>query len=88
MPAQRAAGRSAISRGRRNGATAFGRKSSGWSRSSPTRRDGHQTGLAIVALREAGVPASDPQIQRGLRWLESNQRESGRWWTLSLNTDK
>jgi len=50
--------------------------------------DGHQTGLAIVALREAGVPALDPQIQRGLRWLESNQRESGRWWTRSLNTDK
>ena len=50
--------------------------------------DGHQTGLAIVALREAGVPALDTQIQRGLRWLESNQRESGRWWTRSLNTDK
>ena len=50
--------------------------------------DGQQTGLAIVALREAGVPALDTQIQRGLRWLESNQRESGRWWTRSLNTDK
>ncbi|MBL9214604.1 MAG: hypothetical protein JNG83_03915 [Opitutaceae bacterium] len=50
--------------------------------------DGHQTGLVIVALREAGVPASDPRIQRGLEWLEKNQRESGRWWTRSLNTDK
>ncbi|MBL9214599.1 MAG: hypothetical protein JNG83_03890 [Opitutaceae bacterium] len=50
--------------------------------------DGHQTGLAILVLREAGVSASDPRLQRGLRWLEQNQRESGRWWTRSLNTDR
>lgn len=50
--------------------------------------DGHQTGLAIVVLRESGVPASDPRLQRGLQWLERNQRESGRWWTRSLNTDR
>jgi len=49
--------------------------------------DGHQTGMAIVALREAGVPASDPRIQRGVAWLMKNQRASGRWWTRSLNTD-
>lgn len=50
--------------------------------------DGHQTGLAIIALREAGIPASDPRIQKGLAWIKANQRESGRWWTKSLNTDK
>jgi squalene-hopene/tetraprenyl-beta-curcumene cyclase len=49
--------------------------------------DGHQTGMAIVALREAGVPASDPRIQRGVAWLLRNQRASGRWWTRSLNTN-
>ncbi len=49
--------------------------------------DGHQTGLALVALREAGVGAQDPGIQKGVRWLLANQRESGRWWTRSLNTD-
>jgi len=49
--------------------------------------DGHMTGLAIIALREAGVPANDERIVRGLAWLKSNQRESGRWWTRSLNTD-
>ena len=49
--------------------------------------DGHMTGLAIIVLREAGLPADDPQIERGLAWLTSNQRESGRWWTRSLNTD-
>jgi squalene-hopene/tetraprenyl-beta-curcumene cyclase len=50
--------------------------------------DGHQTGMAIVALREAGLPATDPRIQRGLTWLVKNQRASGRWWTRSLNTDR
>lgn len=49
--------------------------------------DGHMTGLAIIVLREAGVPANDPRIQKGLAWLKSNQRSSGRWWTRSLNTD-
>ena len=49
--------------------------------------DGHMTGLAIVVLRESGTAASDAAIQKGLGWLKSNQRESGRWWTRSLNTD-
>jgi squalene-hopene/tetraprenyl-beta-curcumene cyclase len=49
--------------------------------------DGHMTGLAIVALREAGVRPSDERIQRGLSWLFNNQRVSGRWWTRSLNTN-
>ncbi|MGD0632304.1 MAG: hypothetical protein ABR987_23515 [Terracidiphilus sp.] len=49
--------------------------------------DGHMTGLAIIALRKAGVPASDPRIQKGIIWLLNNQRSSGRWWTRSLNRD-
>ena len=39
-------------------------------------------------LREAGVPADHPQIRRGIAWIKANQRESGRWWTRSLNTDR
>ena len=49
--------------------------------------DGHMTGLAIIVIRSAGVPADDPRIQKGVAWLKANQRESGRWWTRSLNTD-
>ena len=49
--------------------------------------DGHMTGLAIIALRKSGIPASDPRIQRGVAWLLANQRSSGRWWTRSLNRD-
>ena len=50
--------------------------------------DGHQTGLALIVLREAGIPANDPRIEKGIAWLKTNQRASGRWWTRSLNTDK
>ena len=49
--------------------------------------DGHQTGLAIIVLREAGIPANDPRLQAGVKWLLVNQRSSGRWWTRSLNTE-
>lgn len=49
--------------------------------------DGHMTGLAIIALRKAGIPADDPRIQRGIAWLLANQRSSGRWWTRSLIGD-
>ncbi|MEC7564877.1 MAG: hypothetical protein VX738_04265 [Planctomycetota bacterium] len=49
--------------------------------------DGHQTGLAVMVLRDAGVPASHPQIQKAIHWIKANQRTSGRWWTRSLNKD-
>ena len=50
--------------------------------------DGHMTGFAVLVLREAGIPASDPRIRKAVHWIKANQRESGRWWTRSLNTDK
>lgn len=50
--------------------------------------DGHMTGLATLVLREAGVPADDPRLKKSVAWLLANQRESGRWWARSLNTDK
>jgi squalene-hopene/tetraprenyl-beta-curcumene cyclase len=50
--------------------------------------DGYATGLAVFVLRRAGVPAADPAIRRGLAWLLSHQRASGRWFTRSINNDK
>ncbi len=50
--------------------------------------DGHMTGLCVMALRGAGVPAADEHLAKAVSWLLKNQRESGRWWTRSLNTDK
>ncbi len=54
--------------------------------SSPS--DGYATGMLAFILREAGTPASDPAIARGIAWLKANQRVSGRWFTRSLNDDK
>jgi squalene-hopene/tetraprenyl-beta-curcumene cyclase len=50
--------------------------------------DGYATGLVVYVLRQAGVPADDPAIRKGVGWLERNQRESGRWFTRSLSNDK
>jgi hypothetical protein len=49
--------------------------------------DGHMTGLAVCVLRDAGIPSTDPRIQKAANWLLSNQRKSGRWYARSLNTD-
>ena len=46
--------------------------------------DPYMTAFAIVLLRESGVPASDPRIQRGIALLKETQRVSGRWWMDSL----
>jgi squalene-hopene/tetraprenyl-beta-curcumene cyclase len=46
--------------------------------------DPYMTAFAVVLLRESGVPAADPRIQRGLAWLKTNQRVTGRWWMKSL----
>jgi squalene-hopene/tetraprenyl-beta-curcumene cyclase len=50
--------------------------------------DGYATGLIVNVFREAGVPADDPAIQRGIGWLKTHQRASGRWFTRSLNDDE
>ena len=50
--------------------------------------DGYATGLLLYVLRQTGMPATDEPIRRGVAWLKSNQRESGRWFTRSLNNDK
>ncbi len=49
--------------------------------------DPYMTGYAIVLLREAGVEAADERIQKGITWLKTNQRVSGRWWMKSLFRD-
>ncbi len=45
--------------------------------------DGYGTAFAIYVLRQAGVPATRPEISRGVAWLRSHQRASGRWFTPS-----
>jgi squalene-hopene/tetraprenyl-beta-curcumene cyclase len=50
--------------------------------------DGYATGLVLFVLRQAGVVATDEPIRRGVAWLKSNQRESGRWFTRSVSADR
>jgi squalene-hopene/tetraprenyl-beta-curcumene cyclase len=50
--------------------------------------DGYATGLVVYVLRQAEVPATDAAIAKAVSWLKANQRESGRWFTRSLNNDK
>jgi squalene-hopene/tetraprenyl-beta-curcumene cyclase len=50
--------------------------------------DGYGTGLATFVLLQAGAKPTDPAVARAVKWLKSNQRESGRWYTRSLNNDK
>lgn len=65
----------------------------------PTRRDkspndldapsdGYATGFSVFILRQAGVDAQDPAVQKAVKWLKANQRESGRWFTRSLQVDR
>jgi squalene-hopene/tetraprenyl-beta-curcumene cyclase len=50
--------------------------------------DGYATGLVVYILRQAGIPAGDEAVQKGVAWLKNNQRESGRWFTRSINSDR
>lgn len=49
--------------------------------------DGYGTGFVIYVLRRAGVSANDARLRKGIAWLKTNQRESGRWYTRSLFKD-
>jgi squalene-hopene/tetraprenyl-beta-curcumene cyclase len=45
--------------------------------------DGYATGLVIFVARQVGLPAADEKLGRGIAWLKSHQRQSGRWFTPS-----
>jgi squalene-hopene/tetraprenyl-beta-curcumene cyclase len=47
--------------------------------------DGYATGLILYVLRQTGVGADTESIRRGVTWLKTHQRASGRWFTRSLN---
>jgi len=50
--------------------------------------DGYATGLVVYVLRQGGVASNDPALRKAVDWLRTNQRESGRWFTRSVNNDK
>jgi len=63
-----------------------------WERSDDKPRDlessdGYGTGFAVYVLRQAGVPADEPRVQKGTAWLKAHQCVSGRWFTRSMWKD-
>ena len=63
-----------------------------WKRSDGKQQDyessdGYGTGFAIYALCSAGISAEDPGIRKGIAWLKTHQRASGRWFTRSMKKD-
>ncbi len=50
--------------------------------------DGYGTGFVVFVLRQAGVPADEAGIKKGVAWIKANQRTSGRWFTRSLSNDR
>jgi squalene-hopene/tetraprenyl-beta-curcumene cyclase len=74
-------------------------KDGGWSLTSLEREsraakhpdapsDGYGTGFTVYMLRQAGVPANQPEMVRAVEWLRHNQRASGRWFTPSLSAHR
>ena len=49
--------------------------------------DGYGTGYVLYVLRRAGVPTDSEPIRRGVAWLKTHQRASGRWFTRSPSLD-
>jgi squalene-hopene/tetraprenyl-beta-curcumene cyclase len=50
--------------------------------------DGYGTGFVTYVLLQAGEAPDGKAVAGGVKWLKANQRESGRWFTRSLNNDK
>jgi squalene-hopene/tetraprenyl-beta-curcumene cyclase len=50
--------------------------------------DGYATGLVVYVLREAGLTKEESAIRSAVVWLTTHQRESGRWFTRSLSSDR
>jgi hypothetical protein len=55
----------------------------GWSDIPAMASTAYATGQALVALRTAGVAASDAAFKRGVDFLLKSQNEDGSWFTLS-----
>ena len=50
--------------------------------------DGYGTGFVAFVLLRAGAKPKSAEVVGAVKWLKANQRESGRWFTRSLNNDK
>jgi len=56
------------------------RADGGWAQLPSLASDAYATGEALAALRDAGLPTTDPVYERGVRYLLSTQLEDGSWY--------
>ena len=56
------------------------RADGGWSEMPTMESNAFSTGKSLVALQTAGMPVSDPAIQRGVKFLLSTQQQDGSWY--------
>jgi ankyrin repeat protein len=59
------------------------RPDGGWSDLDQMETSAYTTGEALVAMRTAGVPASDAAFQKGVDYLLRTQQEDGSWYVKS-----
>jgi squalene-hopene/tetraprenyl-beta-curcumene cyclase len=50
--------------------------------------DGYATGLAVLVLKSAQLPANEPQLRKGIAWLVKHQQKDGTWPALYINKDR
>jgi squalene cyclase len=59
------------------------RSDGGWSDIASMESSVYSTGRALYALQRAGLPASDPAYERGVRFLLRTQQADGSWYVKS-----
>jgi len=55
------------------------RSGGGWAQRDEMEPDAYATGLSLYALHTAGVPATNGEYLRGVRFLQQNQYQDGSW---------
>ena len=63
----------------------FSAATAGSTRKRSRRRLRHR--VRVYVLRQSGMPADAEPIRRGIGWLKTHQRASGRWYTRSPTLD-
>ncbi len=59
------------------------RSDGGWAQTPYLASDAYATGQVVYTLREMGIPAGDPVIQRGSEFLLRTQNQDGSWYVKS-----
>lgn len=59
------------------------RPDGGWSQTPYLQSDAYATGQSLVAMKEAGIPATDPSYRKGIEFLLKTQQPDGSWHVIS-----